>query len=146
MAYTAGMKPDLRQGYPEWEQELDSLLAAYGSEDFIRDILRVYVTDCPLAVQRLLGSLQSDDPDKARNAIHSLSNIMGIIGPASSRSLIERISANLKQGKTQAAAALAQELETLVSALMISIKAWLGDSSGKLSSGSNSPDGVADED
>jgi hypothetical protein len=119
------MIPDIEQGYPGWEKELATLQLAYGSEDFTRAILQVYTRDCPAAMVRLLSTIENGDLELARIAIHSLSNIMGVVGPAASRPLIEGISRNLQDGQLEIAAKKAEELESLLRAVLISINTWL---------------------
>ncbi|MFH2112940.1 MAG: hypothetical protein ABIJ86_00365 [Spirochaetota bacterium] len=120
------MSPETQHGYPGYEQELDSLLVSYGSEAFTRSLLQVYTRDCPLAMIRLMTTISSGDLLAARKAIHSLANIMGIVGPISSRPMIETISADLNDGQLKAAARHAEELETLVQSALVSIHDWLG--------------------
>lgn len=119
------MSPDIQQGNPVWKQELDSLLAAYDSESFTRSILHVYARDCPVAVERLRSTIKTGNLEQARGAIHSLTNIMGVVGPASSRLLLDGLSANLKNGELKTAAIQALELEVMVKDFLINIQTWL---------------------
>ena len=142
MTYTSCMSPDIAQGNPAWEQELDSLLMAYESESFTRSILHVYTRDCPVAVERLLSTLKAGDLEQARNAIHSLTNIMGVIGPISSRSLIDAISADVKSGQLESAARQAKELEAMVKVFLIIIQTWIEDCLGNEDSTSKGAKGT----
>ena len=123
------MSPDIQQGNPAWKQELDSLLVAYDSESFTRSILHVYTRDCPVAVERLRSTIKAGNLEQARGATHSLTNIMGVVGPALSRSLLDGISANLKNGQLKNAAIQALELEAMIKDFLISIQIWLEDHS-----------------
>jgi ferritin-like metal-binding protein YciE len=130
------MDLDPINGNPGYEQELDSLNADYGSEAFVRSLLQVYAKDCPVAIQRLLAAVEGGRLEEARNAIHSLSNIMGICGPAASQPLIEAISETIKEGQLVSTARQARELEVMVKASLTSIHSWLGGLAGNSASGS----------
>jgi hypothetical protein len=113
------------QEYSGYEQELESLQACYGSEAFTRSILEVYTKDCPAALTRLMATIDGNDLEGARHAIHSLTNIMGVVGPVSSRRVIDNISADLGNGRLKTAAVHARELEAMIQAALVSIQAWL---------------------
>jgi hypothetical protein len=104
-------------------------LASYGSEAFMHSILQVYSKDCPEALTRLAATLKDRNIEAARHAIHSLANIMGVVGPVSSRTLIDSITDDLNNGKLEAAASTARKLESMVQAVLVSIQAWLDGSS-----------------
>jgi hypothetical protein len=125
MAYTAVMSLGTGHGYPGYSQELDTLLANYGSDPFMRSMLSVYSSDCPSAIQRLRKSIAEGDLESARRAAHSLANIMGVAGPATCLPIIEDISSKLGSGQLQAAAVIADKLQNLIDAVLTSIDIWL---------------------
>lgn len=133
----------MENGYPGYELELDSLMANYGSESFLRSILQVYSKDCPATLQRLLDAMEGGDLEQAGKAIHSLANIMGVVGPATSQALIEAISASLRNGQLETAARVAKDLEAMLRAVLISVHAWLDGFSGDDASGIKSSRGRA---
>ncbi|MGD9940566.1 MAG: hypothetical protein AB7T74_12265 [Clostridia bacterium] len=111
--------------YSGYYQEFELLQSHYGNEEFTRSILEVYAQDCPAALTRLIATIDGNDLEGAKHAIHSLANIMGIVGPVSSRPVIDRITANLGKGQLKAAALHAKELGFMVQAALVSIHAWL---------------------
>jgi hypothetical protein len=125
MPYNPHMSLTSEQDYSGYEQELESLQFTYGSEEFTRSILEVYAKDCPAALTRLTETIDGDDLEGARHAIHSLANIMGVVGPASSRPFIESITADLGKGELNAAALHAKELGSMIQAALVIINAWL---------------------
>lgn len=125
-----------------YEKELESLQAYYGSEAFTRSILEVYIKDCPAALARLMATIDDNDLEGAKHAIHSLTNIMGVVGPVSSHPIIGTISAALNDEQLKESARHARELESMVHAALAGINAWLAEgpryqaSNGKTTKGS----------
>ncbi len=143
MPYNLFMSSDTQFGDPGYERELDSLIVYYGSEAFTRSILEVYLNDCPAALTRLVATMAVSDLEAARHAIHSLANIMGVVGPASSRPIIESITADLNDGRLDAAARNAKVLESMVQAVLASIRIWLDDAAPKPTYNDRRPKGDA---
>ena len=119
------MSPEALHAQTEYQKELESLHELYGSVDFTRSVFQVFEQDCPTALTHLISAIEEGDISAARTAIHSLANILGVVVPVASRPLVEIISADLKNAKLKDAAVHTSDLNTLIQAILASIKTWL---------------------
>jgi HPt (histidine-containing phosphotransfer) domain-containing protein len=103
------------------------MLEELGDPDLVRQLVGMFLTDCPRRVEEIRAAIESGDNEEIRKAAHAFKGAIGNFTLEEPTTTAGEIEQHGQFGRLHEAAAALERMEPLVASLLSSMHAFLGD-------------------